>query len=52
MNTEVASSDKKPQAVPGSFYSGEWEKEKPQSHPNIEVVIWTVGFVLHRRIPG
>ena len=52
MNMEVASSDKEPQVMPGSFYSGEWKREKPQSRPNIEVAIWTVGFVFHRRILG
>ena len=28
------------------------KKEKTQSRPNIEVEIWTVGFVFHRRMPG
>ena len=27
-------------------------KEKSQSRPNIEVAIWTVGFVFHRRMSG
>ena len=39
MNTEGVSSDKEPKVMPGSFYSGEWEMEKPQSRPNIEASI-------------
>ena len=52
MNTEVVSSDKELKVTPGGSYSGEWERKKPQSRPNIEVAIQTVGFIFHRRMPG
>ena len=42
MNTEVVSSDKELKETPRSFYSGEWEREEPQSRPNIGVAIRTV----------
>ena len=42
MNTEVVSSDGELKVTPGGFYSGEWEREKPQSRPNIGVAIWIV----------
>ena len=52
MNTEVVSSDGELKVTPGGFYSGEWERKKPQARPDIEVAIRTVGFVFHRRMPG